>query len=231
MFFCFLLHLYFLCSFASIFNFHVGDIKICTEDLFAQWQGLLTSGSCCEVTREEPPHGSVRRVFLLVASVPERIPPVSCSRGTDTDADFHSISLLVTGSHACLKLRTSPVRLPSSVRMVASQLPRGIRWKRKPACLSGLRTASQLVLPSSVPAHTPASKGGVRFRSFPGFCRVTRLASWGLPAWRNGWQLSPAARSAAPRPPIFPPSHVPLPPRGGHVSRPLCPPGFCSFGP
>lgn len=136
---------------------------------------------------------------------PERIPPVSRSRGTDTDADFHSISLLVTGSHACPKLRTSPVRLLSSVRVVASQLPRGIRWKRKPACLSGLRTASQLVLPSLVPAHTPASKGGVRFRSFPGFCRATRLASWGLPTWRNGWQLSPAARSAAPRPPIFHP--------------------------
>lgn len=105
------------------------------------------------------PHTSAsERGFSWSRQFPERIRPVSRSRGRNTDADIHLISLLAMWSGLTPALNCA--HLPySSRRVVASQPPRCIRWKRKPGCLSGLCTAFQLILPSSGPPHTPTFKG------------------------------------------------------------------------
>lgn len=128
-------------------------------------------------------------------------------------------------SHTCPKLCTSPLQLPSSGRVVASQPPRCIRWKRKPGCLSGPCTAFQLILPSSGPPHTP---------TFRGTCWLQVLMLSGLPQSEAARVLlaSPSRDmgSSSLHPDICFPSCAAAT-CCCHVSGSLRPPGVCTFGP
>lgn len=231
MFFCFLLHLYFLCSCASIFNFHVGGIKICTEDLFAQWQGLLTSGSCCEVTREEPPHGSVRRVFLLVASVSGEDSPSLPLEGYRYGRRL-SLDLPVGDGVSCLPETahiscTAPVFCEDGGEPAAE----GHTMEEK-TCMSKWPPHS---LSTGPPIFSASPHSSVqRRRQVPvlsGLLQSDTACVLGAPRLEKRVAALSGCSLCCPPVTYFPPSHVPLPPRGGRVSRPLCLPGFCSFGP
>lgn len=139
------------------------------------------------------------RLFSWACQFPERIIPVSCSRGSNMDADFRFIFLLAVWPYSCPNLCKPPLQLLSFLRVEVSQQPRFIRWRRKPGCLNGLYTDFERIFPFSVPRHTAAYKGTrclqVLMWASMGFCRIKQLASHWLPLWRNGLQLSPAANS------------------------------------